>query len=81
MIEFIEMEPSGFSIEEATGYLNHEVVRKGEDRKGKSIVETHGIVVGLLVMNDELELVVKWSEGIQQYMKSEFFKKLEVVDD
>lgn len=81
MYEFGDLESSGFTLEEATGYLNREVVKKGEDRKGKSIVDTHGIVVGLLVMNDELELVVKWSEGIKQYMKTEFSNSLEVIDD
>ena len=79
--EAFDMRPAGFKKEEALGYLHSEVVRKGEDRKGKSIVETHGVVIGLLVLNDEIELVVKWADGIKQYMKSEFLRQLDVEND
>jgi hypothetical protein len=33
------------------------------------------------VLNDEIELVVKWSEGVKQYMKVEFLSQLEVQND
>lgn len=81
MIKFIEIDQQGFSLDEATSYLNHEVIRKAEDRTGKSIVETNGLVVGLLVMNDEIELVVQWRGEIKQYIKAEFLDQLEVVND
>ncbi|TCS40410.1 hypothetical protein [Reinekea marinisedimentorum] len=81
MIQAFGLVGAGFNLEEASSYLLKEVVRKGEDRTGKSIVDTNGIVIGLLVLNDEIELVVKWSEGLKQYVKGEFQESIEVLDD
>lgn len=81
MIHAFGLVGSGFNLEEANSYLLKEVVRKGEDRNGKSVVDTNGVVIGLLVKNDEIELVVEWGEGIEQYLKSEFLLKIEVLDD
>ncbi len=37
-----------------------------------------GVVVGLLDMNDEVELIVKFQSSVSQFTKSEFVTKFQV---
>jgi len=40
-----------------------------------------GVVVGMLLMNDEVEIVIKYFDGIKQYTKSEVEESLHFYDD
>jgi len=40
-----------------------------------------GVVVGMLLMNDEIEIVVKYFDGITQYTKAEFEGSVFLYDD
>lgn len=73
-ISFIEWDPTlCFQVEEACQLLNREVIRI-EDRADLAFPSTEktGIVVGVLVMNDEVEVLVKFMSGMEQLVKTEF---------
>lgn len=62
-----------FNQEEACQLLNHEVIRI-EDRQYLPIPPNAkiGIVVGVLTMNEEIEVLVKFMHGMEQLTKIEF---------
>jgi len=68
----------GFTLEEATKLMHHEVVRKSDQNKAQSI-ETIGVISGVLSINDQIELVIQFYGGIEQFIKEEFEAQLIVT--
>ena len=62
-----------FQLNEAVTLIHKEVVRI-EDRAylPNPPVEVIGIICGVLTMNEEIEIVVKFSQGMEQLSKTEF---------
>lgn len=61
-----------FEMEEAIALLHQEVIRI-EDREylPSPPIDSIGIVCGVLTMNDEVEIVVRFMEGFEQLNKTE----------
>ena len=71
-----------FTTEEAACMMNREVV-KINDRAHlpNPPTEKVGVVVGLLNINEEIELIVRWIDHMDQYVKSEFCSEYKLVPD
>ncbi|RDE18974.1 hypothetical protein DV711_15305 [Motiliproteus coralliicola] len=71
-----------FTVEEAVAVLNREVVRL-EDRAclPNPPISKTGVVVGVLTMNEQIEVLVKFTEGIEQLVKTEFCGDFVMVED
>ena len=68
----------GFTLKEATKLMHHEVMRK--DIKGnKQTIKNTGVVLGILHLNEEIELVVQFYSEAKQFTKSEFESQLDVI--
>ncbi|MBV1789021.1 hypothetical protein KQ940_13265 [Marinobacterium sp. D7] len=62
-----------FELDEAVSLFHKEVIRI-EDRAHlpKPPIEMIGIVCGVLTLNDEIEVIVRFSDGLEQLCKTEF---------
>ena len=68
---------SSFSISEVVKLINLTVVR--HDLGDSFRPENLGIIVGVLTLNDEVEMVVKFIDRISQFTKSEFQRNYKVL--
>jgi hypothetical protein len=68
----------GFTLEEATKLMYQEVVKKENQHKPKT-VERVGVVLGVLSLNDEIEVVVQFLGEMEQFVKDEFESQLVIV--
>lgn len=68
----------GFTLGDATKLMHHEVIRKADKDKPQTI-ERIGIVSGVLSINDQIEVVVKFYSCIEQFTEAEFESKLIVT--
>ncbi|PLW81710.1 hypothetical protein CWI75_14725 [Kineobactrum sediminis] len=68
-----------FTIEEATELFNCHVVRKEFLGKPPEIAKI-GFVAGVITLNDEVEILIKFMESIEQIGKAEFQQKYAVID-
>ena len=75
------MENNQFTLEEAFLLINKIVLERDRVHIGGKEVASLGTVVGLLTMNDEIELVVKFSTRLSQLNKEEFSQQIEAVTD
>lgn len=70
----------GYTLEEATALVHAEVVRK-EHYSENPPLEKRGFVAGLISLNDEIELLVKFDEKLIQITKAAFEEKIVVLPD
>lgn len=68
----------GFELQEACALINYTVVGLDNSAKNPRIADI-GIICGVLTVNDEVELVVKFMDELRQYTKSEFAKNLKIL--
>jgi len=68
----------GFTLEEAFKLINHEVIRKQENPPSQSI-EHVGVISGLLALNDEVELVIRFLDSIELFTKEAFTASLKTI--
>ena len=78
-IEFIR--PNQFSTEQAVKLLHREVVQKKVPKNLQLKNENVGVVVGVLAINDEIELVIRQLSGLTQYNAHEFYQLFEVAPE
>ena len=66
-----------FTIDEIVKLINLTVVRNdlGDSFKPENL----GIIVGVLTLNDEVEMVVKFIDRISQFTKNEFQRNYKVL--
>jgi hypothetical protein len=69
---------NGFQIDEAYKLIDQLVLRKNTLTKAELNV---GRVAGLLTLNEQIEVVVKFLNEIKQFTKPEFDVALELLDD
>lgn len=71
-----------FNLEEAACMVYREIV-KIEDRTYLPNPPTAkvGVVVGLLDINEEIELIVRWIDHMDQYVKAEFCSEFKLVPE
>jgi len=81
--DFIDWDPMlVFTKEEAFQLLNHEVLKNSDGAHIKNPpLEKIGLVVGILTMNDEVEVLVKFREGMDQLCKAELCGDYIVLPD
>lgn len=61
-----------FELQEAVSLINKTV-----SKKGRKVISTTdiGIISGVLAMNDQIELVIKFEDVLDQSTKDEFLKR------
>ncbi|MEH6542467.1 MAG: hypothetical protein V7721_00865 [Porticoccaceae bacterium] len=70
----------GFDLDEAYPLINLTVVSIDTQSTTPSITEI-GIICGVLSINDEVELVIKFMDELRQYTKTEFVSQLKIIMD
>lgn len=66
-----------FTVPEVVKLINYTVIKN--DRTTEFLPKNLGIIVGVLTLNDEVEMVVKFIDRICQFTKSEFNKQYRVI--
>jgi hypothetical protein len=71
-----------FEIDECVQMLNCEIIRKADSHfLPKPPVDKIGHAVGILTMNSEVELLVRFDDKIEQLKKMEFYANYIELDD
>ncbi len=70
---------ASFSIPEVVALINLTVIK--HDRGDKFLPENLGIICGVLTLNDEVEIVVKFIDRVGQFTKAEFQKVYRVIQE
>ena len=73
-----EVIKNGFQLDEAYKLIDQLVLRKNTLTKAELNV---GRVAGLLTLNEQIEVIVKFLNEIKQFTKPEFDVALELLDD
>lgn len=69
-----------FSFESAYQLLNYHVVRKSDLGKTPAI-ENMGYVAGMVQINDEVEVIIKFMHGVVQLTRHQFEQQMHIIDD
>jgi len=71
-----------FNLKEACSLMCREIVRNEDAELLPNPPHSKvGIIVGVLAVNDEIELVIKFSEGMDQLTKTEFCADYKLVPE
>lgn len=62
---------TGFSIDEAASLINHEVVKKHDQHKPITI-ENIGLISGLSMLNDQVEITITYIYHEEKATKADF---------
>jgi hypothetical protein len=68
-----------FSVDEVVRLINRPVIRN--DKGDKFTPENIGLIVGVVAINQEIEMVVKFIDRITQFTKAEFSKNYRVISE
>uniref|UniRef100_UPI00259AC001 hypothetical protein n=1 Tax=uncultured Rheinheimera sp. TaxID=400532 RepID=UPI00259AC001 len=80
MNQIKEINPmANFTIEEVVALLNLPVIK--QNRTEHFQPENIGLIVGVLTLNDEVEMVVKFIDHVTQFTKREFNKQYRVIQE
>lgn len=71
---------STFSFETAFKLLNFHVAKKSDSDKAPS-VEHLGYVAGMVHINEEVEVILKFMDRVEQLTKFQFYQQMIVIDD
>lgn len=74
-----QLQSAEFSIKEVVALLNYTVIK--HDKGAHFLPENLGIICGVLTLNNEVEIVVKFIDRVGQFTKSEFNKHYRVIRD
>lgn len=73
--------PVGYTLSEAFSMMERFVVKKRSHLTQASPQAMNiGVVTGVLTINDEVEIVVKFFDQIQQYTKAEFTRHVSLIE-
>ena len=75
----LQTQSTQFSINEVVALLNYTVIK--HDRGEHFVPENLGIICGVLSLNEEVEMVVKFIDRVGQFTKAEFNKHYRVIRD
>jgi hypothetical protein len=70
-----------FTIESAVQYIHYSVAERSIPASERYKPSRCGVIVGLLDMNEEVELIIQFGDQVRQFTLSEVRAKLEIVDD
>ena len=68
-----------FTVNEVVQLINRPVIR--HDRTADFKPENIGLIVGVLTLNEEVEMVVKFIDRVTQFTKTEFAASYRVIKD
>lgn len=82
-LNFFEWDPTlTFKLDEACGLMCREVVRNQDvSLLPRPPLEKMGTIVGVIAMNEEIELIVRFIDEIEQLTKTEFCGDYKLVPD
>ena len=71
-----------FTLQETVALIYRQVVLKDDliAYKQKTDITLIGHVCGVLTLNDQIEVVVKFFDDLKQFNKEEFFEKVQLID-
>ncbi|MGL1958691.1 MAG: hypothetical protein OCD00_15395 [Colwellia sp.] len=69
-----------FTLDTAFELLNCHVVKKGDEKKAKSTIEVIGFVAGVITLNDEIEVMIKFPKELVQLTKSTFTQQITLLE-
>jgi len=69
-----------FTPQEAFELLNSHVVRKEHQNKKNLSIEQIGFVAGVITLNDEVEIMIKFSTELIQLTKSRFIEQITLLE-
>lgn len=75
----LQTQSAQFSINEVVALLNYTVIK--HDRGDHFVPENLGIICGVLSLNEEVEIVIKFIDRVGQFTKAEFNKHYRVIRD
>lgn len=69
-----------FTLKDAFELLNCHVVKKGDEEKAESTFEVIGFVAGVITLNDEVEVMIKFPEALIQLTKTAFAEQMTLLE-
>jgi hypothetical protein len=69
-----------FTPQEAFELLNCHVVKKGDEEKAESTIEVIGFVAGVITLNDEVEVMIKFPKQLIQLTKIKFSEQMSLLE-
>jgi hypothetical protein len=71
-----------FNLEEAVSLIYHLAVLKKDVKPSgqKYDITKIGHICGVLTMNDQIEIVIKFHDDLRQFTKEEFYKEIKLLD-
>ncbi len=71
-----------FQLDEAVDLLNMEAIRtKDTEYLPSPPIDKTGIICGVVTMNEYVEIIIKYPEGILQLNKTEFYDNNLIIDE
>lgn len=69
-----------FTLNDAFELLNCHVVKKGDEEKAQSTIEVIGFVAGIITLNDEVEVMIKFPNELVQLTKTDFAQQITLLE-
>tara|TARA_R110001583_G_scaffold42804_10_gene136049 strand:+ start:2042 stop:2290 length:249 start_codon:yes stop_codon:yes gene_type:complete len=69
-----------FTLNDAFELLNCHVVKKGDEEKANSTIEVIGFVAGIITLNDEVEVMIKFPNELVQLTKTAFAQQITLLE-
>lgn len=72
----------GYTLEEAVSLMNLHVVKKEHVKKNKPpAIENLGYIAGVVSLNDEIEIIVKFHDEMLQLTKEAVTEQIHILPD
>jgi hypothetical protein len=69
-----------FTLQEAFDLLNSHVVKKENENKQNLTIDKIAFIAGVITLNDEIEVMVKFPDELLQLTKEAFNKKISLLE-
>lgn len=70
-----------FTLDEAVSLIyRHAILKKNARAHGKPSITEIGYVCGVLTLNDQVEVVIKFHDDMKQFTKDEFNCEVKLLD-
>jgi hypothetical protein len=69
-----------FTLDDAFELLNCHVVKKGDEEKAETTIEVIGFVAGIITLNDEVEVMIKFPNELVQLTKTTFAQQITLLE-
>jgi hypothetical protein len=69
-----------FTLQEAFELLNSHVIRKEDENNENLAIDQIGFIAGVLTLNDQVEVMVKFPKEIIQLTKNGFVEKISLLE-